>query len=265
MTPLLELREVVVRYGPHTVLDRFSLTLDRGEVLALVGPNGAGKSTALKVAAGLLKPVSGSALFQGRELSHWKRREFARACAVVPQSPTLPPLYTVRAAAALGRTPYLPFLGTESARDRAAVDRSLEIAGISALAERRTAELSGGERQRVALARALAQEPHCLLLDEPTANLDPRYQESTLAVLRQMAARDRVGAMVVLHDLSLAAHFADRVVLMADGRVVASGPPECVLRPELLSETYQTPLQTVRHPETGRPIVVHAARKGDGA
>jgi iron complex transport system ATP-binding protein len=261
VSALLELRVVTVRFGERTALDHVSLSLRRGEMLALVGPNGAGKSTALRVAAGLLRPDAGEVALEGVALRHWKPRKLACALALVSQFPVLPPLYSVRDAVALGRAPHLPFLGTEGARDRAVVAGSLAAAGISGFAGRRVGELSGGERQRVAIARALAQEPRCLLMDEPTANLDLRYQEGTLSLLREMAARQGIGVLVVLHDLSVAAHFCDRVILIAEGRTVAAGNPACVLRPDLLSAVYGTRLEVIEHPGTGRPVVVHAGAR----
>jgi iron complex transport system ATP-binding protein len=258
----LELRGVSVDLGGKRVVEDFDLTLRPGDVVALVGPNGAGKSTALRAAAGLVKPAAGIVTLNGKPLGEWRPGELAREMAVVAQAPVMPPLYAVRAMVALGRTPYLPLLGRESARDWAVVDEAMRRAGIDTLAGRRVGELSGGERQRVAIARALAQEPSILLLDEPTASLDLRYQDSTLSLVREMAADAGLACLVVLHDLALAGQFCDRVVLMSEGRIVAAGAPGDVLDPERLAEVYLTPLRAMLHPETGRPVIVHAGPKG---
>ncbi len=260
---------VGIDLGGRRVVDAFDLALGPGDIVALVGPNGAGKSTALRAAAGLLRPATGTVRIDGLAIGDWRPGDLARKLAVVAQTPTMPPLYTVRAMVALGRTPYLRLLGHETARDWAIVDEAMRRAGISDLADRRVGELSGGERQRVAIARALAQEPAVLLLDEPTASLDLRYQDSTLSLVREMAEEAGLACLIVLHDLALAGQFCDRVVLMSQGRVVAAGCPAEVLDPARLAEVYLTPLLALAHPETGRPVIVHAGpgtrRHPDGA
>ena len=258
MTPRLALQGVSAGYGARVVLSAFDLNLQAGEVVALVGPNGAGKSTALKVAAGLLKPTEGSVEVDGRDVTAWSRRELAQRLAVVPQTPTTPPLMSSQAYVALGRTPYISFLGSESSADWLAVRRALDTAGAADLAERQVDELSGGERQRVVIARALAQEPSVLLLDEPTANLDLRYQDAVLSLVRSRAREAGLACLLVLHDLTLASQFADRICLLSWGRTVVLGPPAEVMDAARLSRVYETPLAVLPHPESGVPIVVHA-------
>lgn len=250
--------DVGIDLGGRRVVDGFNLALGPGDVVALVGPNGAGKSTALRAAAGLVKAAAGTVRIDGVAIRDWRPGDLARKLAVVPQAPTMPPLYSVRALVALGRTPYLSLFGHETARDWAVVDDAMRRTGVSELADRRVGELSGGERQRVAIARTLAQQPQVLLLDEPTASLDLRYQDSTLSLVREMAEESGLACLIVLHDLGLAGQFCDRVVLMSEGRVVAAGTPAEVLDPELLAEVYLTPLRALLHPETGRPVIVHA-------
>lgn len=254
----IALRDIRVRLGGRVVVDGFSLTIAPRKVVALVGPNGAGKSTVLRVAARLIPPEAGVAELDGVPFLRWSVKEFARHVAVVPQFPILPPLFTVRAMVALGRTPFLSILGGETTADWTVVDTCLRLTGIEAFADRRVGDLSGGERQRVVLARALAQEPHVLLLDEPTANLDLRYQHSTLSLARDLAEREELACLAVLHDLNLASQFSDEIVLMADGRTVASGPPALVLEPQRLGRTYGTDVRTLSHPDCGVPVVVHA-------
>ncbi|MBK6663559.1 MAG: ABC transporter ATP-binding protein [Thermoflexaceae bacterium] len=262
MNATLELRGVSVHLGRSRVVQECSFAVNAGEVVALAGPNGAGKSTALRAAAGLLKPSAGQVLLDGRPLHQWHRRERARRIAYLPQFPTLPALFKVRDAVAMGRAPHIPMLGAESEADRAAAARALGRAGLATLAERPVDELSGGERQRVALARAFAQEPAILLLDEPTANLDLRYQRAILGTLRADAERNGLGCLVVIHDLSLAAQFCHRLILLGEGRVAADGPPAEVLSAPLLSHLYGTALETLRHPVSGVPLVLHAMDGG---
>ncbi len=258
MSVRLSLVDVSAGYGERVALVGFSLDLHAGEVVALVGPNGAGKSTALRVAAALMRPRQGRLEIEGRDARAVSRRELAQRLAVVLQLQTTPPLMRVRDYVALGRTPFIPFLGSESRHDWLAVERALSLAGAAEFSERRVEELSGGERQRVLLARALAQEPSVLLLDEPTSNLDLKYQEVILSLARRMAREQGVACLVVLHDITLASQFSDRVCILDRGRLVAVGRPQEVLEAAKLSAVYDTPLEVLCHPHSARPIVVHA-------
>lgn len=254
----LELRSVSAALSGKRVLERVSFRIAAGELVGLVGPNGAGKTTALRVAAGLLPPESGEVLLDDLPIKRLKPVALARRRAVVPQFPTLPSFYSVREVVTLGRTPHIPFFGRESAADREVVERVMAEVDIGRFAARSVDELSGGERQRVAIARALAQEPALLILDEPTASLDLLHQRTTLAILERRTAGAGLACVVALHDLSLAAQFCDRVILLAEGRVVADGAPGEVLRADLLASVYGTSLRVVAHPDTGSPVVVHA-------
>jgi iron complex transport system ATP-binding protein len=265
MSARLVLENVSAGYGQRPALRDFSLEVAAGEMVALVGPNGAGKSTALKVAAGLLSPTQGSVLLDGRPFSQWSRRELACRLAVVMQLQTIPPLMRARDYVALGRTPFLPFLGRESPYDWQAVERALNAAGAADLADRRLDELSGGERQRVVIARALAQEPSLLLLDEPNSNLDLRYQEVVLSLARRLCRDEGLACLVVLHDVTLASQFCDRICLMSHARRVAIGAPQEVLQPETLSAVYETPLVVLPHPISARPVVMHAGPRDGNA
>jgi iron complex transport system ATP-binding protein len=234
-----------VRAGHRLLLDRVSLDLSPGEVLAVVGPNGAGKSTLLRLLTGERRPDAGSVTMEGRSLSSWHPAALARRRAVVSQHVALSFPMTAGAVVALGRLPW--HATPDAARDRAAVAAALAAAGIAHLAGRSHATLSGGERQRVHLARALAQldgaaRPAALLLDEPTASLDVRHAAGLLHELRRLAAQG-LAVMVVLHDLNEAAFVADRVAILAHGRCVAQGPKAAVLRPGLLAEVYGVPFR----------------------
>lgn len=254
---LLEITDLSFAYDERPVLRDVNLRLKSGEVLGLIGPNGAGKSTLVKLAAGLLRPNGGSVKFFCRAPMDWRRRDLARALAFVPQGAYLPPTFTVWESTLLGRTPYLAFLGMARQGDRRVTRQALEWVGITHLTDRLVGELSVGERQRVMLARALAQEPRCLLLDEPTTHLDVHHQVAVLSLVRQLAVREGVAVLTVLHDLNLAATFADRLVLMVDGRVVAQGTPAEVLRYERLITIYGKSVVVFPRPDDGgRPAIL---------
>ncbi len=256
MVPL-EVENLTFAYDGRAVLRNVSLRLRAGEVLGLIGPNGAGKSTLIRLAAGLLRPGGGTVWLFGRPPTRWPPRERARWVALVPQGAYIPPTFTVWESVLLGRTPYLGFLGVPREADRAAARRALEWVGMADLSERRVGELSGGERQRVLLARALAQEPRCLLLDEPTTHLDIHHQVAVLSLIRRMAVEHGIAVLVVLHDLNLAATFADRLALLVDGSLIALGNPKEVLRRERLTAIYGDAVTVFPRPDDGgRPAVL---------
>jgi len=227
MSALLEARRVAVRRGSGLVLKDVSLSLSEGEALALVGPNAAGKSTLVRTLAGLLRPDSGSVLLDGRELGRWSRDALARVVALVAADEGSG-LLTVRDRVALGRYPHRGPFRPLGGRDRAAVDRALDLTGAGHLAGRRLETLSAGERQLAALARGLAQEPRVLLLDEPGAHLDIGHQLQLFRILDGVRACG-VAVLAVVHDLQRAAIWADRMALLAGGEIAATGNPAEVL------------------------------------
>jgi iron complex transport system ATP-binding protein len=174
----------------------------------------------------------------------------------VPQAVSLPPAYTVWETVLLGRTPYLGFLGQPSKKDEGIARQALERVSALSFADRRAGELSGGEQQRVLLARALCQSTPILLLDEPTAHLDLQYQVGLLELITELAHKDRLAVLVALHDLNLAAHYADRIALMVAGNIKAIGSAREVLQPELIQEAYCLPVQVVKHPFIDVPLVL---------
>lgn len=247
-------RGVHADYRERDVLRGVDLIADAGEVVALVGPNGAGKSTLLRVLSGLLRPSAGSVTIDGADITTLDRRAVARHVAVVPQVfETLFP-FTVREIVALGRTSRLGPFGTLGADDARAVARALDDIGAVELADRRIDRISGGERQRAVLAMALAQEADVLLLDEPTAHLDPAHQRATLERVVTLARERGLAVIAVLHDLNLATAFASRIVLLADGVVVRDGPPAHVIAPELIANVFGPGLRVIAH--EGRPFVI---------
>jgi len=240
--------------GPaRRILDTVDFHVAAGEIVALVGPNGAGKSTLLAALAGELTPAEGSVELDGRPLGHWTPLDMARRRAVLPQSHTVGFPFTAREVVAMGRSPW-----ARTPRDRddeRIIEQALAGADVTHLAERSFPTLSGGERARVALARVLAQATPTLLLDEPTAALDLGHQEE---VLELAASRAAAGAavVVVLHDLGIAAAYADRVAVLDAGHIAADGPPRRVLTAELLSRVYQHPVDVFDHPVTGAQLVL---------
>jgi iron complex transport system ATP-binding protein len=233
----LEFAAVSFAYHHARALEGVSFRVAPGEMVGLLGPNGAGKSTILKLAAGTLRPNAGHVCLLGDEASRLPRREAARRVAVVPQEFTVQFPYTVRQIVAMGRTPRLNVLGILGMDDHAAVDAALATTEVAHLADRVFNELSGGERQRVLLALALAQEGQVLLLDEPTAHLDIRWQIETLELLRRFNAERGLTILAALHDLNLAARYFSRLILL-NKRVVADGPPSRALEQELLGAVY---------------------------
>jgi iron complex transport system ATP-binding protein len=256
MMKMLKIENLSVSYGSRRVLHNISLNVQSGEVTALIGPNGAGKSTLVRAASGVIPVDGGTVRTNGTNLLALPPMQRARHLAVVPQAVSMPPAFSVWETVLLGRTPYLNFLGQTSAADEDIARRALVRVDALDLAERRVGELSGGEQQRVLLARALAQSTPILLLDEPTSNLDLHYQVSFMEMVRSLAKQDHLAVLVALHDLNLAARYADSVALLVNGEIKAAGSPRQVLTQELISEAYHLPVQVVPHPFADVPLVL---------
>lgn len=251
--PVLQARGVSVVFDGTPIVTDVDFELHAGQVLALVGPNGAGKSTLLSVLAGDIEPAAGTVLLQGEDLHGLKLAELARRRAVLLQEQRLSFPFTVGEVVAMGRTPWRG--RPEAGDDDAIVAQSLEIGDVTHLAHRLYPTLSGGEKGRASFARVLAQQTRVLMLDEPTAALDIRHQEAVLARARTQAeAGDAV--VVVLHDLSLAAAYADEVAVLDGGRMRGHGAPREVFTSALLSEVYRYPIEVFDHPVTGDLIIL---------
>ena len=253
--PMIDVDDLTVRFGSVTALSSFSTAVPAGRFVGLVGPNGSGKTTLIRAIAGVLHPDAGSVTVAGRPVTGVSSRTVSRSVAVVPQDTSLTFEFSVREIVAMGRTPYVSRLGRAERSDRAAVDRALERTAVSDLADRSINEVSGGERQRVLLARALAQDTPVLLLDEPTASLDINHQIRTLELVRELAD-DGKTVVAAIHDLNLAAHYCDELVLLGGGRLVASGEPADVLTEDHLESVFGTRAVVTRHPVTGSTLVM---------
>ncbi|SFS33104.1 ABC transporter ATP-binding protein [Saccharopolyspora flava] len=249
----LEVRDLAAGYRRHRVVSGVSTTVDGGGWLGIIGPNGAGKSTLLKAIAGLL-PHTGEVRVGGRALTSLPRRERARTLAYAPQIPQLPMGLTVTDYVLLGRTPHLGPLGREGRRDLAVVEELLARLDLTDLAGRALHTLSGGERQRTVLARALAQRAGVLLLDEPTTGLDIGHAQTLLDLVDELRAELGTTVVTTLHDLTLAAQYSERVLLLDDGAVAAEGTPGEVLTPASLAERYAARV-TVLHTPDGSPVI----------
>lgn len=254
-----EARQISVTIGAARLLDQVSLCLEAGRLVVVLGANGAGKSTLLKALSGDIAVSSGAILLDGKALGEWRPAELARRRAVLPQDSTLNFPFSAFEVVLMGRIPHCK--GIEGERDRQIAYAALERVGVVELAQRAYTTLSGGERQRVQLARVLAQiwegdqQTRFLLLDEPTASLDLAHQHSTLAIARQFAGQG-VGVLAILHDLNLAARYADHVLILKAGRVLAEGTPQATLTAEIIETAFETPVIVIPHPKFDCPLIV---------
>jgi iron complex transport system ATP-binding protein len=261
MMTTLEARDLTCAYNGQPVLSDLSLAVHAGQVLALIGPNGAGKTTLLRAMARLLRPRKGMLLLGDQQVWQLSPRAVERRLALAPQSNSDTWPLTVEQVVALGRAPHRGWFLPFSTRDREVVQQAMRRTGLEHLRQRLVTQLSGGEQRRVLLARTLAQEPEILLLDEPTAHLDLKYQTEILELVRQLAHRDGLAVVITLHDLNQAALCADRLALLAEGRLLAVGESEEVLVPSYLTQAYGVPVVVTRHPLYGTPMVTPVVRR----
>jgi iron complex transport system ATP-binding protein len=261
---MLEARELTIKYDQRVAVADVSLTLAPREVTALIGPNGAGKSTLLRALNGQVRPATGVVLLDGQPIERLSRRSIGRRIAVVAQEAELRFPVTVLEFVLGGRFAWASNAGWgwETERDLRVAEEVLKETELSELSGRLMNELSGGERQRAVLARALATEAAFLLLDEPTANLDLSHQATLLTLVRNRCDQHQSAALVITHDINLAAQFADHIILMKRGKVVEAGSPRAVLTPDLLREVFDVTVLVDAHPVTNAPRVtpVHGGK-----
>jgi iron complex transport system ATP-binding protein len=263
VAPGFELETVRAGYDRSTILHDLSLTIPPGMVTAIVGPNGCGKSTLLRTCGRLLKPATGTVRLEGQPVHRGSHRALAKRLALLTQGPVPPSGFLVEDLVAAGRTPHQSFLRQWRAEDEAAVEGALRQCGLADLRYREIETLSGGQRQRAWMAMALAQETPVLLLDEPTTFLDVAAQIELLELVRQLNRTEGRSVVMVLHDLNLAARYADRLVAMKEGQVVAAGTPAEVITPALLRDVFAIDATIIPDPRTGMPLVLPESGVGD--
>ncbi|WP_405782152.1 ABC transporter ATP-binding protein [Streptomyces sp. NBC_01378] len=256
---------LTLAYEDRTVVHDLDLAVPDGRVTVIVGPNACGKSTTLRALGRLLKPRSGSVLLDGEALTRLPTKKIAQQIGLLPQTPVAPEAITVADLVARGRQPHQHWWQQWSDADERAVTEAMERTDVAALADRSVDELSGGQRQRVWIAMALAQETELLLLDEPTTYLDIAHQVEVLDLVRQLNHDKGRTVVLVLHDLNQAARYADHLVAMKSGRIVAEGPPAEVVTADLVREVFGLDCVVVPDPVTGSPLIVPGAPWQAGA
>lgn len=252
---MIELESVTLGYGRHTVSRDLTISIPPGALTMIVGPNGSGKSTALGAMAGLVRPNRGAVILNGTDLRLLRTRDLAQQLGLLAQQSSAPDGIRVAELVARGRYPHQRALSRWSEADEAAVEDALATTGLTAHSAAQVAELSGGQRQRVWIAMALAQDTPVLLLDEPTTFLDLAHQLDIMELCRDLVARGRT-VVAVVHDLSQACRFADHLVVMRDGAVVAAGPPGGIVDATLVREVFDVEATVTRDATTGQPVVI---------
>ncbi|SMC95446.1 iron complex transport system ATP-binding protein [Desulfocicer vacuolatum DSM 3385] len=259
---MLKLLNISASYQDIPILENIYLNISSKLFYGIIGPNGAGKTTLLKIMTGIKGPDAGEVLLQGKKINRFAKKEVAKIMAVVPQSSFVPPLFTVEDVVSMGRYPFQQLRFSDSDADRRCVDEAMEKTGINGLRHRRINELSGGQRQEVIIARALAQTPQILMLDEPTANLDIKHQMKILHLTSALVRNEGMAAVMVIHDLNLAARFCDRLILLHDKKILTMGTPETVLTPAHLKTAYGVETSVGENPLTRSLEVTVLDKKG---
>ncbi|MED4206168.1 heme ABC transporter ATP-binding protein [Neobacillus mesonae] len=252
----IEVDRLCKRFDNQSVLEEISFSVKRGECMGIIGPNGSGKSTLLKLLSGVQSATAGKIELNGKQIEQYSRKELAKWLAVLQQE-SLPPIgFTVREVIEMGRFPFQNWLGEEEADIERLIDSILDRLGLNDLSERHLENLSGGERQRVALGKTMAQQPKLLMLDEPTTYLDIGHQILLMDRIREWQLEADLTVIPVLHDLNIAALYCDRLLLLHNGRVVAAGSPEDIIRADLIEEVYGTAPIVMNHPVYGLPQII---------
>lgn len=258
---MIRAETIYAGYNGQVILENVSFTVGTGEIVGLIGPNGAGKSTLLKTLRGILPLLSGSAALMGVDIETLPAKDFARRVAYLQQHVEMTFAYTARDVVLSGRYPYLSWWSQEKAEDLAIAEACMAYTGVSELADKPLHAMSGGQRQRVLLAKVLAQQTPVLFLDEPATGLDLIYQEEIFRFCRELAAAGKT-VLLVAHELSLAARFCSRLLLIAHGTLLADGAPQAVLTDELLTKAYGAPVRVVENPLTRHAEIYTEASDG---
>lgn len=252
---VIDIREVSLQYGDRQVIKKVSVQIEQGEFFVIIGPNGAGKTTLLKALSGLHPLERGDIHVHQRPISDYSKKELARTLALVPQQVNADFPFTVAETVLMGRYPHLGLLAVEGKKDLDLAAQAMEFTEVIHLADRRLGQLSGGERQRVIIARAICQQSKVLLLDEPTASLDPAHQLRIMDLMERLRQEAQVTIVMVSHDLNLASGYADRLLLLKEGEVENVGAPQQVLTGEQLSKSYGCTLLVDENPLVGKPRI----------
>lgn len=249
--PLLNINNLSFSYTGTPVLRNMTLPIRSGEWVGVIGPNGSGKSTLIKLLGGLLKAPPNSIHFQNKDIKSYSRLDLAREIAWVPQETSTPFSFTAYEMVMMGRHPYLKAFRFESQDDHDICHRAMEVTSTTEFKARKFSELSGGEKQRVLIASAIVQSPRIMLLDEPTASLDLKYQVQVLDILERLNLQRGITLALAMHDLNLAAKYCHRLILIKDGKLVRDGPPETVLQKEIIEEVYEVKVQMMKSEKDG--------------
>jgi iron complex transport system ATP-binding protein len=261
MKTAININQLSHAFGNRSVLQNLTFSVSEGDFFVIIGPNGSGKTTLMRTIAGILKPRSGNLQFFERQFSAFKRREFARLVAFVPQGLPVEFPFTVAELVLMGRAPYNSTLGIETQKDHDIAAQAMKFTEVGHLAGRTLDQLSGGEQQRVFLARAICQEPRILLLDEPTASLDLAHQVRIMDLMERLKNEKNVTVVMVSHDINLAAMYGDQLLLLRDGNIVCMGLPREILDFETLEKTYDCALLVDESPLGKLPRVTVVPRK----
>ena len=253
---MLSVDNISIKYADRTIVKDVSLLLKPGKVLVIIGPNGSGKTTIIRGITGAIPLSDGTIKFDEIDLNHVSEIERAKIIGVVPQATQLPDDFSVYETVALGRTPHLGFMGRLSDTDHTIVEQAIQETAIEELRDQNLKSLSGGEQQRVILARAIAQDAPVMILDEPTSHLDLNYQLGMLSMVRNLSRAKNIAVLMVLHDLNLAARFADEIVILEKGIVISSGQPAAVLTEPNLTSVYKVPMSVIKMDSNPYPMIL---------
>ncbi|MER2011665.1 ABC transporter ATP-binding protein [Psychrobacter alimentarius] len=253
---MLRVNQLTISRQGNTLLDNISCELNSNELIALVGHNGSGKSTLIKALAGEMSVNGGSISLDERHIADYSNKELAQQMAYLPQQLPDAAGFTVRELVMLGRYPHQKWLQKPSQVDKDKVEQAMRTTQVEAFAERTTTTLSGGERARVWLAMCLAQDTRYLLLDEPLAALDMHYQLEVIQLIRRLVDEQGLSVIIIVHDINLAAQYADRVIALKNGRICHNGTIKSTMQPDILRSIFNVDMQLLSHPITGHPVAV---------
>lgn len=261
---VLEVNKLSCGYGTKEVIKGVDFCVKEGDFLGIIGPNGAGKTTLFRAVTGVLKPWKGNVLYKNNDISEIEPRRLAREVAVMPQILEVPFAFSVEEFVLMGRFPHVGRFGTLKEKDYRILEKSLQLTDTASLRNQKLPELSGGERQRAILAQGFAQEPRLLLLDEPTAHLDIAHRVRILDIVRNLNKEFGLTVIVILHDLNLASEYCKRLLLISEGRIHKSGPPEEILTYKDIEKVYKTIVVVEKNPISGKPYILPVSEEERG-